>query len=313
MKNIQILYFLLFFFPNANATTWSIGATRTYQMPSAVSNLVSDGDIIEIDGETYLGDVAVWYANNLIFRGIGINRAHLEANGNYAEGKAIWVIKSRDCRVENIEFSGCTVPDQNGAGIRQEGQNLTLINCFFHHNEMGILTNNDGISDYVFESCEFANNGYGDGYSHNIYVGKVNSLTMRYCYSHDAKIGHLVKSRAQHNLLYYNRLTGENGDGSYEIDLPNGGLAILIGNIIEQSANSENGGIISFGLEGATNNLQQIALSHNTILNNRFDARFLQYSAGTTQVTMRGNQFLGIGNLLQGSGATLDTSHNLRF
>jgi hypothetical protein len=310
-KLLPTICFLAWAF-QVHATIWHIGSTQTYHVPSAVANLVSDGDIIEIDAETYLGDVSKWFANNLIFKGVGIGRAHLKAEGNYVEGKAIWVIKGKNCRVENIEFSGCKVPDQNGAGIRQEGQNLTLVNCFFHHNEMGILTNNDGVSDYVFEGCEFAENGYGDGYSHNIYVGHVHSLTMLYCYSHDAKVGHLVKSRAERNLLYYNRLTGENGDGSYEIDLPNGGFAVLIGNIIEQCTNSQNGGIISFGLEGASNVEQQIALSHNTILNNRFDGRFLQYG-GTSQVTMRGNQFIGLGTLLQGTGAMLDTTHNLRI
>lgn len=136
---------------------------------------------------------------------------------------------------------------------------------------MGILTSNDGVSNFWFESCEFASNGYGDGYSHNIYVGAVMSLTMLYCYSHDSHTGHLVKSRARFNRLYYNRFTGESGDGSYEVDMPNGGQAILIGNLIEQCPTSQNGGIISFGLENQNNPEQQLILSHNTIVNDRFD------------------------------------------
>ncbi len=294
------------------ATVWQVGPAQIHTVPSAVSSLVADGDTVEIDAGLYLGDVAIWYANHLIIKGIGSERAHLEANGNHAEGKAIWVIKGDDCSVENIEFSGCKVPDQNGAGIRQEGKNLTLLNCFFHHNEMGILTSNDGVSDYLFESCEFAENGFGDGYSHNVYVGHAESLTMRFCYSHDAHAGHLVKSRAAHNFLFYNRLSGENGDGSYEIDLTNGGLALLVGNVIEQSQLSQNGGIIAFGLEGASNDLQQIALSHNTIVNNRFDGRFVSFSDATDLVKMGGNLFLGAGTLLQGNAVAIDTSHNIR-
>jgi hypothetical protein len=311
-KNTLLLLLFSISTISLHAKIWQVGSTRTYLKPSSVANLVADGDTIHIDAEIYLGDVAKWFANKLVFKGIGTSRAHLKANGNNAEGKAIWVIKGSNCKVENIEFSGCTVPDQNGAGIRQEGQNLTLINCFFHHNEMGILTNNDGISDYVFESCEFAFNGFGDGYSHNIYVGHVHSLTMRYCYTHDAKIGHLVKSRAEQNFLYYNRITGENGDGSYEIDLPNGGLAILVGNIIEQSATSENGGIISFGLEGASNMIQHIVLSHNTIVNHRFSGRFVQFATNSL-VTIKGNMFLGLGDFLQGTAAVLDTALNIRL
>ncbi|MFN0216437.1 MAG: right-handed parallel beta-helix repeat-containing protein, partial [Saprospiraceae bacterium] len=257
--------------------------------------------------------VAKWFANNLVIRSVGIGYAHLEAAGNHAEGKAIWVIKGANCTVEGIEFSGCKVPDHNGAGIRQEGKDLTLRNCYFHHNEMGILTSNDGMSNFDFESCEFSFNGFGDGFSHNIYVGAVNSLTMRYCYSHNAHIGHLVKSRARFNNLYYNRFTGENGDGSYEVDMPNGGRAILIGNIIEQSPNSQNGGIISFGLENQNNPEQQIILSHNTIVNDRFAGRFIQFSNATTLVKLVNNLFLGPGTLLQGTTAVMDTTHNIRL
>jgi len=311
MKHL-IFVFLLLQFSTLQATIWQVGPTRPYLVPSAVSGLVADGDTVEIDAGTYSGNVTKWFANRLVIRSVGNGYAHLEAAGNYAEGKAIWVIKGADCTVEGMEFSGCKVPDHNGAGIRQEGKNLTLRNCFFHHNEMGILTSNDGVSDFLFESCEFSFNGYGDGYSHNIYVGAVNSLTMRYCYSHDAHVGHLVKSRARFNYMYYNRLTGENGDGSYEVDMPNGGQAILIGNLIEQSPNSQNGGMVTFGLENQSHPEQQIILSNNTLVNDRFDGRFVQVSNATTLVKLVNNLFAGPGTLLQGTTQNLDTTHNIR-
>ncbi|MCC7466559.1 MAG: right-handed parallel beta-helix repeat-containing protein [Saprospiraceae bacterium] len=308
-----VLAALLFLNGTLGATTWLVGPTRQYTAPSAVSGLVANGDTVNIDPGLYTGDVTKWFASNLVIRCLGPGYAHLEANGNYAEGKAIWVIKGANCTVEGIEFSGCKVPDHNGAGIRQEGQHLTLRNCYFHHNEMGILTSNDGVSDYVFESCEFAFNGFGDGYSHNVYVGSVNSLTMRYCYSHDSHVGHLVKSRARFNYLYYNRFTGENGDGSYEVDLPNGGRAYLIGNIIEQGLNSQNSGIISFAAENQNHPEQEIILAHNTILNNRPNGRFVQHSNGIDLVKMVNNLFLGGGTLLQGAATAVDTTHNLRI
>lgn len=309
----QLVLLLLCSALSAQAKIWPVGPTRTYTVPSAVSNLVADGDTIEIDAGLYSGDVAKWYANKLVFRSIGNGYAHLDAGGNNAEGKAIWVIKGADCTVEGIEFSGCQVPDHNGAGIRQEGKNLTLRHCHFHHNEMGILTSNDGVSDFVFESCEFNENGYGDGYSHNIYVGAVHSLTMRYCYSHDAKVGHLVKSRARFNRLSYNRFTGESHDGSYEVDMPNGGQAILIGNMIEQCPESQNGGIIAFGLENQNNPEQQLILSHNTIINDRSAGRFLNFSNATTLVKLVNNLFAGPGTLLTGTTQSVDTTHNLQF
>jgi Secretion system C-terminal sorting domain len=311
MKHLFFALLLLPYCAYAQPKKWQVGPTRTYKVPSAVAGLVANGDTVDIDAGLYTGDVASWYASSLVIRGVGGGYAHLEANGQHAEGKAIWVVKGAQCRIEGIKFTGCKVPDQNGAGIRQEGKDLFLSHCAFLQNEMGILTNNDGVSNDVFESCEFGFNGYGDGYSHNIYVGHINSLILRYCYSHDAHVGHLVKSRAEENYFYYNRFTGEQGDGSYEIDLPNGGKAILIGNIIEQSANSQNGGIIAFGLEGATNLNQIIGLSHNTIWNRRFNGRFLHYSNQNYTAKLINNLFLGEGTLLTGVTTYLDTTKNL--
>jgi hypothetical protein len=313
MFRFALLYTALFTPILASAKVWHVGPTQVYQMPSAVAPLVSNTDTVLIDVGTYAGDVTVWTAHQLYITSIGIGYAHIPANGNHAQGKAIWVIKGNDCMIEGIEFSGCQVPDKNGAGIRQEGINLTLRNCSFHHNEMGILTNNDGISTDVFISCEFGYNGYGDGQSHNIYVGHIGSLTLRNCYSHNAKVGHLVKSRAEQNYLYYNRLTGEQGDGSYEVDLPNGGKAILLGNLIEQSEQSQNGGIIAFGLEGATNQEQQLALSHNTIWNRRFNARFVHTSAQNYTLKMANNLLIGPGTVFTGATVYLDTTKTLTF
>ena len=78
-------------------------------------------------------------ASKLTLRGIGQGRVKLPANGKHAGGKAIWVIAGNDVTVENIEFSGARVPDRNGAGIRPEGQNLTVRNCRFYDCEDGIL------------------------------------------------------------------------------------------------------------------------------------------------------------------------------
>jgi hypothetical protein len=313
MKNTYaIICFLLFSIVNQSiAKIWQVGPSRVYKLPSEVAGLVGNTDTIEIDAGLYTADVATWFASHLLIRGVGGGFAHLDAAGQHAEGKAIWVIKGANCRIENIEFSGCKVPDMNGAGIRQEGAHLTLTHCYFHHNENGVLTNNDGVSIDVFEGCEFAFNGYGDGYSHNIYVGHIQSFTLRNSYTHDAIVGHLVKSRAENNFLYYNRLSGENGDGSYEIDLPNGGFAKIVGNIIEQSPNSQNGGMITFGLEGATNQNQEIGLVNNTIWNRRANGRFLHCSNQTQAVKMVNNIVIGSGALFTGSTINMDSTNNL--
>src|SRR5262249_25776053 len=137
--------------------------------------------------------------------------------------------------IENIELSGAVDSSANGAGIRFEGTNLTIRNCYFHDNQDGILTAQSGLGNIVIEYSEFAYNGAGDGRSHNMYIAHADSFTLRYSYSHHSNIGHLVKSRALVNYILYNRLSSEaTGTTSYELDLPDGGTSYVIGNVIEQ-------------------------------------------------------------------------------
>lgn len=289
----------------ATGATLQAGPGRAYPTPCAAAAAAADGDVIEIDAGTYTADVCAIRGNDLTLRGVG-GRARLDAGGADAEGKAIWVIKGNDVTVENIEFLNCTVPDRNGAGIRAEGSGLTIRNCYFHHNENGILGGNGPVT---IENTEFAHNGYGDGYSHNIYLGNdVTVFTMRFCYSHHSRVGHIVKSRAQTNLLFYNRLMDEaDGTSSYTIDLPNGGRSILVGNLIQQGPATENSGIFSFAAEGATNPVQELYVAHNTFVNDRGSGTFIRNASSFAAVVVN-NIFVGGGTVLDGPG---DASDNL--
>ena len=118
----------------------------------------------------------------------------------------------------------------------------------------------------MIQYSEFANNGFGDGQSHNMYINHVGSFTLQYCYSHDASVGHLVKSRAARSYILYNRLSGESGTDSYELDLPNGGVAYVIGNLIQQGVSTQNPLMVTFGEEGAIAG-SALFLLNNTIVN----------------------------------------------
>jgi hypothetical protein len=284
-----------------------VGPGKAYKVPSQAAAAAKDGDVVEIDAGIYNGDVAVWSANRLVLRGVG-GRAHLKVAGQNAQGKGTWVLAGNDTVVENIEFSGARVPDENGAGIRVEGSGLTVRNCYFHDNENGILTGNNGTSDIRIEGSEFANNGAGDGRSHNIYVGGVRSFTLQYSYVHHAKIGHNVKSRAQTNYILYNRIMDERtGTASYEIDLPNGGRSYIIGNLIHKGAKADNPDVIAYSAEGATNPWQELYLVNNTLVSEMTDGSFLHIHGRPSALVMN-NIFAGSGQVLNG---TANLSHNL--
>lgn len=284
-----------------SAATLQVGRNKPFATPCAAIAVAADGDTLEIDAGLYRRDVCVVRPNNLTLRGVN-GRAHLEAADASAQGKAIWVIKGNDVVVENIEFSGASVPDQNGAGIRAEGMNLTVRNCYFHDNQDGILESNVAGSHILIEFSEFDHNGFATGQAHNLYIGHAAELTFRFNYSHNAKVGHLLKSRAAVNWILYNRLTGETpGNDSYEINLPNGGTSWVVGNLVEQSKNTGNSTMLSYLEEGLTNALNpghDLHVIHNSFVNDRPQGgTFIRVAAGADPAEIINNIFDGPGTL----------------
>jgi hypothetical protein len=293
--------------PAAFAATRTVGAGKTYAKPCAAFAAAADGDTIEIDAGSYDGDVCIFNKNNLTIKGVG-GRAKIDAAGKNAGGKGIWVIQGNNTVVENVELSGAAVADKNGAGIRQEGNNLTVRNVFFHDNENGILGGGDNTSTVIVEDSEFARNGAGDGYSHNMYIAEVKSFTLRGSYSHHAKVGHLVKSRALENLILYNRLTDETGTASYEIDLPQGGKSYIIGNIVQQSSSSSNGGIVAFAKESKRNPGTELFIVNNTFHNSRSAGTFVSVAGDVGPITLRNNIFSGTATVCDQASAIKDNN-----
>ena len=307
---LRVFLFLLASLP-CLATTWHVGATRTYTTPSAVCKLVRDGDTVEIDSGNYHGDVCSWIANTCTILGKGM--VNLYADGKAAEQKAIWVIKGDSCTVDNITFLDCAVPDRNGAGIRVEGTTITITRCTFRNNQDGILAGDNMKSTIRVTNCEFDRSGAGDGLSHAIYVNHVARLFFISNYSHGTKVGHEYKSRARLNYIMYNRITNEDGTGSRNIDLPNGGTAYILGNIIHKGANAENGNVIGYGLEGMTDSTYYnvIYLARNTIVSDRSASTLLRLDTNTVTLRAVNNIIVGTTTFLTGKAATIDTAMNI--
>jgi hypothetical protein len=279
-------------------TTIRVGKEYPVKTITAAASLARDGDTIEIAAGDYIGDTAVWTQTNLKIRGIN-GRPRLIANGQAAEGKGIWVIRGGDVVVENIEFTGARVPHRNGAGIRMERGQLKVRRCVFTDNENGMLVGNDPFTILEIEDSEFGDNGAGDGQSHNLYVGTIQRFTVQGSYFHHARVGHLLKSRARENFIYYNRLTDEpGGRASYELEFPIGGLAVVVGNLIEQGEKTENPTIISFGAERYEWPRNDLYLSHNTVVNDRVEGgAFVVAFPGSAHVKVQNNILVGKGKL----------------
>lgn len=297
----------------ARAATLNVGPGQQFAAPCAAILAANAGDTIEIDSSVvYVGDVCAWSTPSLTIVGVGGARAHIDAGGQNSQGKAIWVISGANTTIENIEFSGAAVVDQNGAGIRQQADNLTIRNCYFHDNQEGILTDASLTSTITIEFSEFAYNGFGDGQSHNVYIGNIGTLIFRYNYSHHAIAGHLLKTRAANNFIIANRLSDEaTGESSYQIDVPNGGLTYIIGNVIEQGPQNQNSTFIAYLEEGtnAGNPDHHMYVINNTFANDAPTGTFIQPAAvSDLPVVITNNIFFGPGTVTSQSSAI--QSHN---
>ena len=283
--------------PPSGRRVLRVGPQQQLRRPSDAARVARDNDLIEIEAGRYVGDVAFWTQNGLLLRGVN-GRPHLDSQGHTAQEQGIWVFRGNDIAVENIEFSGARSRTRNGSGIRFFGRNLTVRDSYFHDNEDGVLTWNEPDGDILIERSVFARNGAGDGQSHNIYIGRVRSFTLRFSHSHDSISGHEVKSRARNNRIEYNRLTDENdGNSSYLIDLPEGGFAYVLGNVLEKGARAENPNAIAFASENR--GVQDGGL---WVINNSFYNRYLE----STFVANRSKaEALVVNNVLAGAPAAV--------
>ena len=275
-----------------------VGPARAFKTIAEAARLAALGSTIEVDAGDYAADVAVWQRDGVTVRAVG-GRVRLLAAGAAAERKGIWVVRARGMRVEGFDFEGTAVPDRNGAGIRLDKGSLLVRDCRFIRNEMGILTNNDPDTVLEVENSEFAYNQRPDGHNHNLYAGRIARLSVTGSYFHHARIGHLLKSRAAANHIYYNRLTDEaGGTASYELEFPNGGVAYVVGNLIAQSTGTDNPILISFGAEGYKWRRNEIYLAHNTLVNPLPSGGvFLRVARGADTIRAVNNLLLGPGAL----------------
>lgn len=268
---IPVLWLLALAGPMAAmAATWVVGAGGDHATLAQALRVARDGDTIALQPGTYRGDVGVVTQRALTIRGVGA-RPVLAADGRHAEGKAILVVRHGDVVLENLEFRGARVPDRNGAGIRLEHGQLTVRRCAFIDNEMGILTGNRAGTALTVEDSEFGHAPADRGAHHHLlYAGRIDRLRVTGSRFHHGHFAHLIKSRARESFIAYNLIVdGPEGQAAYEVDLPNGGRALLLGNVIGQSADSTNPVLVSYGAEGEAWPDSTLTLAHNTLLSQR--------------------------------------------
>jgi len=259
--------------PSPTPAPLVVGPGRKYTTIASALAASHDGDTIDVVSGTYTNDFSYVY-HRVTIDGVG-GMVKMVATVPPPNLKGFFVVED-GLTVRNFEFSGVAIPasdGNNGAAIRAEGGNLIVQFCYFHDNQDGILAPENltpSTSSIEIDRSEFSHNGAGDGYSHNLYIGPIKQLSFWHSYSHDAVVGHELKSRAKTNYIEESTFSdGANGDASYEIDVPNAGVALIEHDVIEKGPHAQNPAAIHYGGETqygwATNGL---TIASNVIINN---------------------------------------------
>lgn len=190
-------------------------------------------------------------------------------------------------RVEHVTFRGARDPDQNGAGIRHEGLDLTVIDCVFEDDEDGILAAGSEFSRIRIERSKFLRNGAGDGYSHAIYVSSGESLDVVESTFVGTKIGHHVKSLAARTTVTSSTFDDTGGSTSYALDASRGGKVTFANNSVVKSADADNEAIVNYDLTRGGKALG-LRIVGNRIVNRHSHGRLLRNGARLTP-TIEGN------------------------
>ncbi len=200
--------------------------------------------------------------------------------------------------VENLTFRGARSPDDNGAGIRNDGRYLTIIDCVFENNENGVLSTGDRDGKITITGSTFLRNGHGDGYSHGIYMlrgVKLEITNSKFIATH---VGHHVKSLADETIIKNSVLDDADGTPSYAVDLSKAGRVVITGNTIIQSADAENITMINYDTTRG-GEARALEISGNKIVNRRRNGQFLRNDTDLTPAIFDNE-------IIIENGATLD-------
>jgi hypothetical protein len=124
---------------SASPTVLTVGVGEEYSTISAAIAASSNGDVIKVNAGTYTNDFAT-ISNKITLEAVG-GVVSMVATEPLPNEKGILVVDN-DATIQGFAFSGAEIPaseGNNGAGIRYQAGNLTLLNDDFTHNQDGLL------------------------------------------------------------------------------------------------------------------------------------------------------------------------------
>jgi hypothetical protein len=286
----------------AAGKVWLAGpAGAALTLPQALRQ-AADGDVIELMPGAYTERLVI-ENRRLTLRGLrGGEPALIQGGDKPMQGHALWTVKGGEVLLQDLEFRGARATDGSGAALRQEGGRLSLRRCRFFDNEHGLVATNDPTAELAIEGGVFGMAPRVEGGLHHlISIGRIARFSLRGARLQQGFEGHLLKTRARENLIAYNFIhDGLRGGASLEIDIPLGGIATVVGNVIGQGADTQNPVMLSYGSEGSAWDVNRLHVAHNTFVNHGWlPAWFLRVHRNRLPP---GLELVAVNNLLVGGG-----------
>jgi len=237
-----------------------------YRLDDAVKS-VNGGDATIIVAPGTYRDCAVVGSGRVAFRAQTSGTAVFD--GGICEGKATLVLRGSDSMVDGLTFQNDHVPDGNGAGIRIEHGNLTVMNATFRNSEEGILSADDLASTIRVDRSTFSGLGscaVASGCAHGLYIGHYGKLFVTRSRFDRGRGGHYLKSRAPVVSITDNSFDDSQGHQSnYIIDLPSGATGLIAHNVMLNGPDKENhSGFIIVAAEQRDNPSAGLTITGNT-------------------------------------------------
>jgi Right handed beta helix region len=295
------------------ARVWEVGPSRALTGPGAVASMVRDGDVVILDPGIYR-DCAIWRASGLTIQGrdppASVARTMMTRpiiTGPACADRALFYFVGNNITVRGLTFLHARDSAHNGAGILMEGANLTVSDSQFLDNENGILAGGPDDSVIQIANSLFRGNGACEGAcAHALYAGRrITRLDVRDSTFLDTHVGHGIKSRALKTIVTGCRIEdGETGTSSYLIELPEGGDAEIVDNVLEKGPRSENKeAAISIGVPGRPAVSAHLDIRGNRFTNDMPDRVAFVRNQTNGQAILRGNTVTGPVRKLEGPGS----------
>lgn len=266
---IRLLIVIAFALASTHAFAQAVSVPelrRDFRSVQSAVDAIGEGEGTILLAPGSYRECAVQEAGVITFRAAEPGTAIFD--GVECEGKAALVLRGQGATVDGIVFQNMRVPDYNGAGIRLEQGDLSIVNAMFRNSEQGILTGADPGAHIRIDRSTFSRLGRCGDHpcAHSIYIGDYGSLTVTRSRFERGTGGHYIKSRAARATIVDNMFDDSQGTGTnYMIDLPAGATGRIADNLFIQGEDKENySAFIAVAAEARDHPSAGLAIENNT-------------------------------------------------